>query len=443
MTTYRFWNGLDTIGGNIVEVRTEKARVICDFGLSVRDRMMEQPAGMSELEYLLLEKQLPAISGLYDTTSFQTLELETAGENPIETAIFVSHLHLDHMGGLQYLPEGTVVYLSRESYELYQILLDVKEEKPVQVEFRPMDYGEDVQIGDIKVTAKHTDHDAAGSVAFFIETEDLKLIHSGDVRLSGNHPERVERWTKEAAEWEPDVLLLEGTSYSFEDREVSEEDFGEEFNETKDVRPASEKELLEKAADLLQSNPTQVLFFNPYIRNVERMKDVSDVVEAEGRKMVFEETYARVLHAVYPNGTWNVLEETITKKDAPYIRERVSLSDIVEAPGQFVLQNSFKHIDFTAQFEEGIYAHSNGEPLGDYDARYAVMLDILLKNKFIFVELGASGHAEKQELLDIAKTVSATLTVPWHTFRPDVYMDALLAYGLESFLPQKDILYTK
>ena len=34
MTTFQIWSGIETIGGNIAEISTHQARVICDFGLS-------------------------------------------------------------------------------------------------------------------------------------------------------------------------------------------------------------------------------------------------------------------------------------------------------------------------------------------------------------------------------------------------------------------------
>src|SRR5699024_6067510 len=300
-------------------------------------------------------------------------------------------------------------------------------ETPVDVTFRPLAYDETVQVGDIQVTPKHTDHDAAGAVAFFIETEELKLIHSGDVRLSGNYPERVEKWTKEAAEWGPDVLLLEGTSFSFDETEEEE----------KPDRPASEKELLDAMAELLKKETNRIIFYNPYIRNVERMKDVAETVAQNGRKMVFEEPYARVLNAVYPDSRWSVLKETVTSAEEPFIKETVSLSEIAEQPNVFVLQNSYKNLFFAEQFEGGVYCHSNGEPLGDYDSRFAVMHEKLEEYQFDFVEMGASGHARKEELIEIAKNAHSAVTVPWHTFRPEAYFEALESNGIHALLPQK------
>lgn len=105
MTTYRFWNGLKTIGGNIVEIRTAKARVLCDFGLTVGGQISAKQEGISETETLIQSGSLPAIEGLYDTTDFKTLSLTSSEDSNLETAVFVSHLHLDHMGGLRQLPE--------------------------------------------------------------------------------------------------------------------------------------------------------------------------------------------------------------------------------------------------------------------------------------------------------------------------------------------------
>lgn len=128
MTTFQFWNGLNTIGGNIVEVRTEKARVFCDFGLTGIGQTLEDTDGLSDSEYLIVNGYMPAIPGLYDTTDFQTLELSSFEESSLETAIFISHLHLDHMGLLKYLPETTTVYLSEATEKLYQTLIEVGEE---------------------------------------------------------------------------------------------------------------------------------------------------------------------------------------------------------------------------------------------------------------------------------------------------------------------------
>lgn len=428
MTTFQIWNGLNTIGGNIVEIRTEKARVICDFGLTGIGKVIENTDGLSEMEYLIKHGFMPAIPELYDTSAFQMVKLSSVEDSSLETAIFISHLHLDHMGLLKYLPATTKVYLSEETDKLYQTLVAVGEEVESPVECITFKGDEKIQIGDIQVQPKLTDHDTIGACAFFIEAPGLKLIHSGDVRLTGYYPELVDKWVQEAADWRPDVLLLEGTSFSFE--------------EPKESGYESETALVESWKKLLQSTTDQIIFYNPYIRNVDRLRKVSLATEECGRTFVFEESYAQLMHAFYPNETWTVLTESATSSQEQSDTKWISLAEVQQHPEQYVLQNSFKNSEMVAAFEKGIYAHSNGEPLGDYDSNYAVLLDNLAAQQFEFLAFGASGHAAQEDLIRIAKKVQARQTIPWHTFEPEKMYQRFIAEGVPTFLAEKGKVYS-
>ena len=440
MTTYRLWSGLRTIGGNIVEVRTDQARVLCDFGLSVSADVPESEQTQSELENFLQANRLPAIPELFPTDDFEKINLAGYEHSTMETAIFISHLHLDHMGALPFLPESVTVYLSEESLKLFNLLVEVEEEDPVKCQLHSYKPEEKVRIADITVEPHLSDHDALGTTAFFIETEDLKLIHSGDFRFNGNYPERVWEWAEKARDWHPDVLLIEGTSYSFDDEEVDEELLEEtetELEEQVEREPLSEETLLDEVAQIINTNEADLIVFNPYIRNVERLAFVDEVVTERGRTMVWEEAYAYVLSGFYPDKKWTVLEETKTGKlDESLVEETVSLDSMKAAPGNYVLQNSFKNLSYLDCFAKGIYIHSNGEPLGDYDPRYADMLEQLEQFGYEFLSLGASGHANREEIVEVAKLVSAKHTLPWHSFKPESLHEALVENGIESFVPE-------
>ncbi|MFL2100473.1 MBL fold metallo-hydrolase [Desemzia sp. FAM 23989] len=428
MTTFQIWNGLNTIGGNIVEIRTEKARVICDFGLTGIGKVIENTDGLSEMEYLIKHGFMPAIPELYDTSAFQMVKLSSVKDSSLETAIFISHLHLDHMGLLKYLPAATKVYLSEETDKLYQTLVAVGEEEESPVECITFKGNEKIEIGDIHVQPKLTDHDTIGACAFFIEAPGLKLIHSGDVRLTGYYPELVDKWVQEAADWRPDVLLLEGTSFSFE--------------EPKESGYESETALVESWKKLLQSTMDQIIFYNPYIRNVDRLRKVSLATEECGRTFVFEESYTQLMHAFYPNETWTVLTESATSSQEQSDIKWISLAEVQQHPEHYVLQNSFKNSEMVSAFEKGIYAHSNGEPLGDYDSNYAVLLDTLAASQFEFLPIGASGHAAQEDLIRIAKKVQAKQTIPWHTFEPEKMYQRFMAEGVPAFLAEKGKVYS-
>lgn len=440
MTTYRLWSGLRTIGGNIVEVRTEKARVLCDFGLSVSADVPESKQPQSELENFLQAKRLPAIPELFPTDDFEKLELAGFEEATLETALFISHLHLDHMGALRFLPEGVHVYLSEDSLKLFHLLVEVGEEDPVDCQLHSYEPGETIQVGDITVTPHLSDHDALGTTAFFIESDDLKLIHSGDFRFNGNYPERVTEWAEKARDWHPDVLLIEGTSYSFDDEEEDNEVLEETeiiLEEQVEMDPLSEETLLDAVADTVNTHASDIVVFNPYIRNVERLAFIKEVVTERGRTMVWEEPYAYVLSGFYPDRTWTILEETKTGKlDDSLVEQSVSLDAIKENPGDYVLQNSYKNLSYLDGFTQGVYIHSNGEPLGDYNPRYQEMLEQLEQFGLTFLSLGASGHANRDEIIEVAKTVSARHTLPWHSFKPESLHAALVENGIESFVPE-------
>lgn len=441
MTTTRFWNGLETIGGNIVEVSTAKARVICDFGLAVADNTASPITSGSELEKTIDKGMLPAVPGLYNTEAFEAVTLEGIEESELKTALFISHLHLDHMGGLRFLPEEVTVYLSEESYKLFQLLTAVDEESKVNCTVKPFKERECMTVGDITVEAHLSDHDVRGTCAFFIESPDLKLIHSGDFRLDGRHPERVMNWAMKANAWKPDVLLIEGTSFSFDETDINAEETGLEKSEEEKVT-YTEDNLRSELTNILDHTTEGLIAFNPYIRNVERLLDIDDTVGLSDRTMVWEAAYAYVLDGFYPGRQWTVLAETATDSIVDTLNvETVSIEAIHQRPQAFFLQNSMKNLELLADFPGSLYLHSNGEPLGDYDPRYQVMLDFLAEAKISFQSFGASGHATKETLLEIAKVVDAELTIPWHTFSPQSFYQALIQEGLSSFLPEYEENY--
>lgn len=73
MTKIRFWNGLDTIGGNIVEVATETSRVICDFGAAGDLSAASLDNDYTPLEAGIVTGLIPAIPNLFETVNLKIL----------------------------------------------------------------------------------------------------------------------------------------------------------------------------------------------------------------------------------------------------------------------------------------------------------------------------------------------------------------------------------
>ena len=260
MVDFQFMSGLNTIGGNIIDICSERGRVIFDYG------------------------------EILDPTTGSLPDLSSPTEN---TAIFISHLHIDHIGSLKYVPKEVPIYMSQASYILYHQLVEVGEEFPIVASVYPIAYQETIEIGDIQVIAKQSDHDIRGASAFFVETPDVKFVYSGDVRLTGNDPESVEEWLEEANKFRPDLLLLEGTTFSFEEEREH----------------VPEKALYIYWQELLKNNPLDVIFLNPYIRATERLLNLSKQAKAVGRDMVLEPQYAQLLKEIENYNDTYVLQE--------------------------------------------------------------------------------------------------------------------------------------
>lgn len=411
MTNIQFLSGLNTIGSNIADIWTDSARVIFDYGV------IGDP---------------------------ETGELADWNKTTAKTAVLISHLHIDHTGSLHTVPKDVPIYMSRESYELFQKLVDLGEEpaisdKPtLDATVYPLDYDEEFQIGDITVTAKKSDHDIKGACAFFIHTPDMKLIYSGDVRLSGNHPQNVLDWMEDAKEFDADILLLESTAYSFD--EVEEEESVEEVEEPRVKKDITELELYEVWAEMLKEKDSSIIFLNTYIRDLERLKYLSKKAKSVGRKVVLEPTYANLLDELDDYHDTYVLKELDT--DEKYKDRWMDLASIKANPGAYVLQNSYNNRALMEEFTEGVYAHSNGEPLGEYDPRYNDLVEELASNHFTFEKMGASGHASKVDLVKIAETVGANLTIPWHGFLPERLAQALGEAGLSAVVPERGVVYS-
>ncbi len=386
----KFLNGLNTIGGNVVSFTQGKTRLVMDFGVNFAPS--EIPTGD-----LLADGTLPALPDLF-----------TDAHSEFETTIFVSHLHLDHMGALKYLTKPTDVYMSQASADLYYVLTKLGIESAPYANIKVIDFEKPTNFGDFEVTFFETDHDARGAAAIRIRNGEHTVVHSGDVRLDGPHPERVNHWADILRDENIDLLLLEGTEFSFdEDNDISHERH-------------TEMSLQQNFAQILQDSE-QLVVINPYERNIDRLVALQETAHANGREMRWDHQFATILRAM---GMTDVKE--------------IDWTIVLAQPDHYVVQNHFNQLHDLDQFNSDyVYLHMNGEPLGEYDPRFAELSDYLTSNNVLLRSLGVSGHATPNDLVALAQHVNAQKTVTWHSFKPEKEAKALREVGLNVYLPAK------
>lgn len=434
-TSLTFYGGLDTIGGNIIAIEYDNYRIITDFGAVVG-------VDINELSYqantgdLYKAKQLPQIDGVFRQEGVAEAQLDLSFEqSEKDTVVLISHLHLDHVGSLAHLHPAIKVYATEQAVNFYQSLKDKSFLPDYPVHWQGVQEGETIQHGPFTINFYLSDHDTEGAASIFIETPDMKIIYSGDLRLSGFHPERVMDWAIKAKAFQADVLLIEGTSYSFsEDIEPSALD--QALNELiEDLGSVTELGLM-KDIDQRITETSQLVAFNGYPQNIERVMELAEVFANKQRLFVLQANLYQLVTEYY--GQVEAIAPLATSED----QFGVTLEQITAAPDQFALQIDEYTYESLYELPAGIILHSNGVPLGSYMAGYEEYIKGLANHGWQVVDASVSGHAAKEDLLTLAYTIDARVTVPWHTKLPEDYSKALEAMGVTTWQPAYQQSYT-
>ncbi|MFP7495270.1 MBL fold metallo-hydrolase [Terribacillus saccharophilus] len=418
-TTIKFWGGLRTIGGNIAEITYGKDRIIFDFGLVYDPANVIIDTQQRKQSYVLDMLKLdaiPAIDGIYSKealtgTSFSMKKPQPEEESAYQTAVFISHLHLDHMGAIDTLSPQISIYMTKGSKQLYDALENIGEGLSVHKETIGMSYGETIQIGEISVTPIQVDHDIVGASSFLIETPDATIVNSGDLRMHGANPEYTEDWLTNMAARNIDALLIEGTTFR---------------PDTNDAETAEESDILVNGKTLLREH-NGLGIFNLYHRNIERIHTFLQMAALTGRTPVLEAPTAYLAHQFLADAKFEVFLDGSSKhadiaEQLPPQYDSVTAADINQDPAKYLLQNSFHliHNLLDLDLKNSIYLHANGMPLGSFDPAYTSMQALLNRFGVTYHSLNVSGHAKKEDILYIIDRIKPHVLIPWHSHHPEL-----------------------
>ncbi len=434
-TNIRFWGGLRTIGGTVVSVEYKNSRVIFDFGLTynpatnIFDGQIKRRSHGMVRDNLRLNL-IPAIDGIYAAESLASYQrdLIAAEEFTQETAVIISHLHLDHIGAMGLIAPSIPVYLTKESHELYQTLEVIGEGVPGKRDYQICEYGVSFSIGEINITPIQVDHDILGACAYHIQTPDGAILYTGDLRMHGQRPELIEHFINEVNRLGLDALIMEGTTLGSVE-EMREAIVG---NPVIPEGMTTEVNIPEKMSDRL--NETKGLgIFNVYHRNIDRLIGIIKAAQCASRKAVFELETAYLLDKLTDEHDFLVYKsvETVFEEQAGTLPEwksellnkhdMISAEMINENPGEYYLQNTYENVLelFDLHVNEGIYIHSNGVPLGSFDPAFENLKRILKKLELSYDFIGTAGHAIPSHLKYIVDRIDPKFLIPLHSFHPE------------------------
>jgi ribonuclease J len=459
-TKIRFWSGLKTIGGTIVSVEHEGSRVIFDFGLNYNPA--EEFSGIVKPRYHAIVEdyinlnKIPPIDGLYSKVDLRNLDnIVSAEEDNRNTMVFISHIHLDHIGAMGLIAPIIPVYLTEESLRIYRAFEAVGEGVFGERSYSSMRYEETLNVGSIKVTAIQLDHDVIGACGFFIETPDIRIVYSGDLRIHGKHPELTREFIAKANKFKPNVLMMEGTMINGE-------------KDSRDTKPSpdlngvnTEHQIKESLINKFEKSKGLILI-NTSERNVERLEDIIEASEKAGRKIVLEPETAYVVSTVLGKDNFLIykseeVEAKILEASEPEWMaellmnfESINYKEINLSPQKYILQNSFRNLMelLDLNLKKSIYVHSNAVPLGAYDPDFEKLQEFLRRLKVEYEYIGTPGHAFHSHLKYIIEGIQPEILVPLHSFYPEkLYPESKLQflpdYGVEYIVKDRKMIKLK
>ena len=416
MTKLSFYNGLQEIGGTFVVVETDAARCMFDFGFAVAGRGDEKIHKRKDYaaDYVRSGMLAPA-DGLYEAATAHKLGLKAYGETDKESFFVISHMHIDHMGGLGSLSQQVPVYMSEDSLRLYHKLVENEDiQDAVHENCIGIPYGASFTVEDITVKILAIDHDIIGASGFLITTPDGTICYTGDYRFHGFHPEITRSFAQEVKG--ADVLITEGVTVSFDDIDMLS------LEEPKEPM-RTEEGLLQEMKELAQAEK-ELIVVNLYNRNVERLHRLNQIFAEMGRTLVMDSVAASYVAEFYPQDVISIYRETIPgehRNSVGFPLHIVEREELLANPGQYVLQLDYSDIYelFDIGEKTACYIHMDGAPLGAYDPSFEKMKDLLAHMQIRYEYRGLGGHALPWYLKEMIDTIAPKTLIPLHSFRPE------------------------
>lgn len=433
--------GLYTVGGVIFSVSYGKDRVILEFGsaydpaTAVFDGIVE-PRDKNWVRDRLKAGLLPAIDGIYRREDLGDDALAAAEETDWNTAVFITHLHLDHMALMGMLSPQIPVYLHRNAACIEQAL----EESGAGIEtllreYRDITPAESIRVGEIEVLPILCRDTSYYDFAFLVTTPDGTIHWTGDVCLHGLQAERTFEQMELLKKRGIDVLLCDATAFmdSVLGRMVPDLD-PEKIAPCREV-PAgmmSEREYNEGLFEKLRE-AKGLCVFNYYQREMDDAQKFMEWAKRLGRRCVFEPDAAYVVHRFFGISPCVYIPDSPrlhSELDSEWMRclmdccQLVTPEEIWANPSGYLLQNSYPYIMelFGLPAKDGLYLHADGIPIGDFDPAYANMRKIVEKTGFryaTFFNERYFGHGYPPQVKYFVDQINPRVLIPCHSYNPE------------------------
>lgn len=477
MTEIDFFGGVDEIGGNKISVKENENSVFLDFGMSfnISNQYFSeflQPRKNNGILDFIEFGLLPRIKGIYREDYLKHSGL-TYLKEPTVDGVLISHAHMDHSAYVHHLREDIPIYMTQESYFIMKALQDTSatsfnelitlnktfhlrpkkrvkegtsthtklkgEDSEINRDIRIINPYKEFLLGDIKVQCAPVDHSLPGACAYLLDTDDDRVVYTGDLRFHGRNSDDSREFVKRARKFQPTVMLCEGTRM---ERDTN----------------TSEESIMNRVISIVDGYHNHVIVNYP-IRDLDRFLTFYEAAQRTGRTMVVSLKEAYILNlfteagyyssldvAVYiPKKGWGIigdedclcidgdwvtssqlhqqhLEEGYKKWERKYLEleNTVNYKDIRDNPTEYIFSCDFFELKELIDIkpEEGLYFWSKTEPFNDeMEIDYHKVKNWINHFNLEMISEGmhGSGHANRAEILKMIQEIQPEKIYPIHT----------------------------
>lgn len=439
-TEFIMYAGQRTIGGVIFSVTYGKSRVVLEFGsaydpaTAVFDGIVE-PRDRNYVRDMLKVGLLPAIDGVYRREDLGDYPLICAEESELETAVFITHLHLDHMALIGTIAPEVPVYMHRNAVTIERALEKTGEGvRTLERGYTDVVPGKAVRVGEIEVLPIICRDTSYCDFAYLITTPDGTIHWTGDLCLHSVQAEKTFAQMELLKKKKIDVMLCDCTSFMDSVLGLMYEDCSNaRILPSREIPEGmlSEKAFYDGLYANIEDHAGGLCVFNYYQREMDDAGMFMKWAGMSGRKCVFEPDAAYVVYKFFNIRPYVYYpDSTRYKSDADWLAElrenstAVTNEEIWQNPGGYLLQNSYRHImELMGLPNTGAaYIHADGIPIGDFDPAYKNMVNIVKRAGFEYITFFCEnyfGHGYPPQVKYFVDEVDPRVLIPCHSYNPE------------------------
>jgi ribonuclease J len=427
-----FYGGVNEIGGNKILLEDKKTRVFLDFGQSFSFgtnyfTSWLSPRKINGLKDYFEFGLLPKLRGIYSKENLEQTNLPYF--KPEIDAVFLSHAHFDHIEHIKFLDPEIPIYLGVGT----KLFVEAQEETSsfcnyCEHNYRTFRTGDKITVGDVEVEPVHVDHSIPAAYGYLIHTSEGTVVYTGDLRVHGPRSEMTEEFIEKTCDSEPIALICEGTRMTNTEK-----------------RKNHSEEQVKQGSNKIVSLTNKLVFATHYSRDMDRFRSLYTVAKENNREFVISTKTAHLLNKLVddtrldlPDPSKDEIIRVYYKRkksgehqekdyymwERPYLEKSVTADYIHEHQGEILMDLNFYQFGELIDIKpdaKSHFIHSMSEPFSEEDIEDEIMHNWLNHFYMNFHQLHASGHMNRQQLIERINRIKPKKVFPIHTENPELF----------------------